>query len=420
MRWGYLCGDPGIPALGDKGASIHVRQVVAALREAGDEVLLLARGRGGASGTTGGPSGALPGLWLSTEPSFAPRWRAVTPDQDGLSRDLAALSGMRRFGRAAAPVLRAHAPDLLYERLSLFGAAGLGLARRQGLPLLLEVNAPLVEEQARWRGLHLRPVAARVEDEVLRGADRVLVVSQTLADWARTRGVPAGRIVVLPNGVDPRPFAADPAAVAAQRRELGLAPGPVLGFVGGLRPWHGVAGLLEAAARLRDQGRAFQLLIVGDGPLRAELVALSQSLGLVELVRFTGAVPHEAVPPLLALMDVAVAPYAAGGDGGFYFSPLKVFEYMAAARPVVAADIGQLRAIVNPGHTGLLYRAGDAAALAETIGRLLDDPQQARRMGRQALETVWAEHTWASRAQTIRELGSDLLRERAGRVRRAA
>lgn len=420
MRWGYLCGDPGIPALGDKGASIHVRQVVAALREAGDEVLLLARGRGGASGTTGGPSGALPGLWLSTEPSSAPRWRAVTPDQDGLSRDLAALSGMRRFGRAAAPVLRAHAPDLLYERLSLFGAAGLGLARRQGLPLLLEVNAPLVEEQARWRGLHLRPVAARVEDEVLRGADRVLVVSQTLADWARTRGVPAGRIVVLPNGVDPRPFAADPAAVAAQRRELGLAPGPVLGFVGGLRPWHGVAGLLEAAARLRDQGRAFQLLIVGDGPLRAELVALSQSLGLVELVRFTGAVPHEAVPPLLALMDVAVAPYAAGGDGGFYFSPLKVFEYMAAARPVVAADIGQLRAIVNPGHTGLLYRAGDAAALAETIGRLLDDPLQARRMGRQALETVWAEHTWASRAQTIRELGSDLLRERAGRVRRAA
>lgn len=417
MRWAYLCGDPGIPALGDKGAAIHVRQVVAALRETGDEVRLLARGRPGAEPSA---PAAAPGLWLSPENAPAPRTRAAGADASGLARDLAALAGMRRFGREALPLLRAQEPDLLYERLSLFGAAGLVLARRLDRPLLLEVNAPLVEEQARWRGLRLRATAARIEDEVLRGADRVLVVSEVLAGWARGRGVPAGRVLVLPNGVDPRPFATEPTDAASRRRALGLSDDPVLGFVGGLRPWHGVAGLLEAAALLGRQGRPFQLLIVGDGPLRAELVDLASSLGLAERVHFTGAVPHGAVPPLLRLMDVAVAPYDAAPDSGFYFSPLKVFEYMAAARPVVAADIGQLRTLVRPEGGGLLYRAGDAGALAAAIGRLLDAPEEARRMGRQGLATVLAEHTWARRAETLRAVGAEARRERASGRRRAA
>lgn len=457
LRWAYLCGDPGIPPLGGKGASIHVRQLVGALREAGDEVLLLARGRSAGKGQAGDrspavgdeavaalPPGAAPamvppaGLWQS--PAVADPCRAAlrlggrrpggtragaapaAAEAADLARDLGALAGMRGFGRAALPLLRGQAPDLLYERLALFGAAGLGLARRLDKPLILEVNAPLVEEQVRWRGLRLQRTAARVEDAVLRGADRVLVVSAALADWARSRGVAAGRILVLPNGVDPRPFqAADPAAVALCRREWGLGPAPVVGFVGGLRPWHGVADLLEAAALLQAQGRVLQLLIVGEGPLRAPLQAQAEGLGLGEHVTFTGAVAHERVPEILQLMDIAVAPYAAApGGGAFYFSPLKVFEYLAAARPVVAADCGQLRSLLRPERTGLLYRPGDAADLAAALGRLLDAPPWARSLGEAGLAAVLAEHTWAQRAATVQDLGRELLRERRGEGRRAA
>lgn len=434
MRWAYLCADPGIPPQGGKGASIHVRQLVGALREAGDEVLLLARGRS-AKGSAAASEAAPPpaseagGLWLSPGGDVTCRaarrllvqaeragTNALPPDPGGadLRRDLGALAGMRSFGRAALPLLRTQAPELLYERLSLFGGAGLGLARRLGRPLILEVNAPMVEEQVRWRGLRLQRTAVRVEDAVLRGADCVLVVSQSLADWVRSRGVPAGRILVLPNGVDPRPFqAADPAAAAARRRDLGLDPGPVLGFVGGLRPWHGVADLLRAAAHLRARQREVQLLIVGDGPLRTDLETLAAELGLEGRVHFTGAVAHDAVPGLLKLMDVAVAPYAAApGGGSFYFSPLKVFEYLAAACPVVAADCGQLRSLLQPGRTGLLYRPGDSADLAAALARMLDAPDWARALGQAGRDMVLAEHTWAGRAETVRALGRELLRER--------
>src|SRR5262249_3886498 len=176
-----------------------------------------------------------------------------------------------------------------------------------------------------------------------------------------------------------RPGPADPGVRARWR----LGDGPLLGFVGGLRPWHGVEALPEVLGRLARRHPGLRLVVVGDGPLRADLERDLRGRDLGRAVVFTGSVPHEEVPALVRHFDVALAPYARPGHP-FYFSPLKLFEYMACAAPVVAAALGQIAEVVRDGETGLLVPPGDAAALAAACDRLLADAALGRRPGRAA------------------------------------
>ncbi|MDP9370186.1 MAG: glycosyltransferase, partial [Chloroflexota bacterium] len=173
---------------------------------------------------------------------------------------------------------------------------------------------------------------------------------------------------------------------------------------------HGTASLLQAVARLlgdaRDGASTPHLLIVGEGPERPALEALASDLGIGPSTTFTGAIPHEEVPGYLAAMDIAVAPYDERTD--FYFSPLKLFEYMAASRPVVAADIGQIRDCVRHGETGLLYPPGDVVGLADALAVLIDDSQLAATIGRAGQEGVQAHHTWEGNARAVAAVASAL------------
>jgi glycosyltransferase involved in cell wall biosynthesis len=304
--------------------------------------------------------------------------------------------------RRALPLLWEFAPDAIYERYSLFGTAGALLARDLGIPLLLEVNAPLADEHARYRGLDHPELASRVERRLVRSAGHVLAVSPAIARWLRTAGVGEDRLTVLPNAVDPERFRPLEGARAAVRASLGVDP-PIVGFVGTLKPWHDVATLVRALA-LIDEERP-RLLVVGDGPERERLAAEATRARVPAI--FTGALEHERVPAYLAAVDVAVAPY--GRDDGFYFSPLKLVEYLEAARPVVAADVGEIRHCVRPGETGCLYAPGDAAGLAAAIRGLLGDPVRAAELGAAGRAHVRGQHTWRATAKAV-----------AGLARRAA
>ena len=378
MRIAYVSGDLGVPVFGRKGASIHVRELTRALRGLGHDVLILTpRGDGERP-----PGFDVPVAELAPEPG----------DREEQRRRYADLLRER-----ALPLLREFAPDAIYERSSLFGTAGLRLARALGVPHLLEVNAPLADEHARYRGLDGADDARRIERDLVRATDRVIAVSQGVARWLWHVGVDPERMTVLPNGVDPDRFR--PADGATVRAALGLA-GPVVGFVGTLKPWHDVATLIRAAAQLPERPL---LLLVGDGPERAGLAEQAREAG-VEAV-FTGAIGHDDVPAHLAALDVAVAPYAP--DDGFYFSPLKLAEYLAAARPVAAADVGDIRHCVRPGETGCLYPPGDASALAAAIRELLADRESAARLGAAGREHVRAEHAWTATAQAVAELARE-------------
>jgi glycosyltransferase involved in cell wall biosynthesis len=332
VKLAYICADRGISWLGHKGASVHLRSLAAALTARGNEVTVACRKL---EGPNSPPAGVAVRLMPASEDEHA-----------GWTREFLRESG-------AGAVL---------ERYSLSSGPAAEAARAAGLPFVLEVNAPLVEEAARYRGLeNVQSWRAR-EQAVLGSADAVIAVSGGVRDHVVMAGVPAARVYVVHNGVD----------VGAFQRAAASQPGQVnhevvVGFAGSLKPWHGVDVLVRAFAEIPGRPR---LLVAGDGPERADLGALAASLDLTSRVRFTGAVPHAEMPDILAAMDIGVAPYTA--QDGFYFSPLKVAEYLAAGLPVVVSDQGDLREIV--GDAGLLVPPSDVSALAAALARLCQDP----------------------------------------------
>jgi len=270
-------------------------------------------------------------------------------------------------------------------------------ARASGTPGLLEVNAPLIDEQAEHRGLVDRAGAERVTERALSAAMALVAVSDEVAEYLASFPAARGKVYVVPNGVNPERFPPD------LKPSLPAAPGTfTVGFAGSMKPWHGLGTLLEAFARLHEGNPDSRLLLVGDGAGREPIAADASSRGLGAAVHFTGAVPPGDVPGLLASMDVGVAPYP--NSANFYFSPLKVYEYMAAARPVVASQVGQLEKLIEPEVTGLLVPPGDVAALAAALERIRREPELGLRLGQAARAEVLRNHTWDGAVRRILEI----------------
>lgn len=412
MKVLYLCPDLGIPVLGRKGAAVHVRSLAAALGRAGHSVVLAAALlRKSPWEEPARPD--FPVLHLPPAPEAQAAVLAVKEFTDTLGRGDSLPGEFRRIllNRDLVRQLRRQfecdPPDFLYERASLYGTAGAVLAGEVGRPLLVELNAPLAVEQSTYRATGLGELAAEAERWTLAHADAVLAVSEPLREYVIGLGVEPGRVHTVPNGVDTalfRPGPADPEVRARWR----LGVGPLLGFVGGLRPWHGVEALPELLGRLTLRHPGLRLVVVGDGPLRADLERSLRERGLMHAAVFIGSVPHEAVPALVRHFAVALAPYARP-EHPFYFSPLKLFEYMACAAPVVAAELGQIAEVVRDGATGLLYPPGDMAALAAACDRLLAEPHLGQRLGQAAAEEVLGRYTWDHNAARVVELARSLV-----------
>ncbi len=220
-----------------------------------------------------------------------------------------------------------------------------------------------------------------------------MAVSTEVADYIRRFPGTEGRLVVIPNGVDPSRFP------SAEGRRPGTREGFTVGFVGSLKPWHGLPTLVDAFAELHREDPTVRLIVVGEGPLRVSLEGRLETYGISPASRFTGAVSPQSIPALLSSMDAAVAPYAARRD--FYFSPLKILEYMAAGLPIVASRVGQIQQLISDGETGLLCEPDDPRSLAERLRRLRDDAALRLRLGAAARATVLENHTWLDVTQRI-------------------
>ncbi len=398
MRLLYVCSDFGIAPSGTKGASVHLRAITRALSEMGHEVLFLS--------PQDGPDGDHPARRLLPAGSgsvgkntkLLKQWMLDRGFGDALPKELRPLlynAWVRDRARAA---LAASRPDAIVERLSLLGHVGLDLAESLDLPLVVEVNALLVEEARAFRSLELERLAAAMERRVLERADAVVVVSAALAERLQGMGIAPRKLHVIPNGADVAAYdRAESRDVC--RAALGLDDAIVVGFVGSLKSWHGVDVLLAAFERFLAGRPTARLLIVGSGPAMAMLREMVARSGMERSVIFTGAVPHDHVPRLLRAMDVAVAPFKPVDH--FYFSPIKLFEYMAAGLCVVASRLGQIEEIVADHRNGLLCEPGDADSLYRALRLADESPELRRRLGTAAARTVRGRYTWRRTAEAV-------------------
>ena len=408
MRIAYVSCDRGVPIFGSKGASIHVRELCRALHEAGNDVLIVSPRLGGRRPSGFGP--AVVELALDPEDEAACAFLADdVAAGPGAAREVRSLLYSAGLRHRLESLLRDFGADVVYERYALLATAGVSAARAIGVPHQLEVNAPLSQEQAAHRGLSFVHAAREVERAVLRGADRVIAVSAGVAAWARAQGVARSRISLLPNAVDPGRFAVGTADRSATRANLGIGDTAVIGFLGTLKPWHAVDGLIRATALLVRGGLRVRLLVIGDGPERPRLEVLARAERIEHHVIFVGAVEHDDVPRYLAAVDAAAVTY--GAEPAFYFSPLKLFEYLAAARPVVAAAAGDIGCCIRDGVTGLLYPPGDVEALAQALLAVIVDPVRAAHLGEAGRAHVCANHTWEQNAEAVVALAEAASRE---------
>jgi glycosyltransferase involved in cell wall biosynthesis len=309
------------------------------------------------------------------------------------------LVAYRRLLSAA----RQFKPDLIYERYNLFLLAGVMLKRKLRLPLFVEVNAPLAEErQLHGGGLGLPALARWAEAVVWRGADRVLPVTHVLAGHVVAVGVPAERIVVIPNGINEAHFAAAASPDAAKQR-LGLTGALVLGFTGFVRDWHGMDLVIRWMASAAAPAHA-RLLVVGAGPAQAALEQLALALHLGDRVRFTGVIDRHAVPDHVAAFDIALQPAVVA-----YASPLKLFEYLALGKAVVAPATPNIMEVLRDEENAVLFDPVQAGAFERALQRLATDGVLRQRVGQAARETIRQQGlTWDGNARRVVALAQSL------------
>ena len=361
---------------------VHIREMVGAFRSLGHEVEIASlvdteAGQGDAAG------------------------EAKEAGWKKLARRLPLVSELVQLGYnlAGLPMLvwKMHRwdPDLVYERYSLFNFSGVLAGRLCGKPVMLEVNSPLALEQHQDGDIRAFRTARWSERVIANAATRVFVVSSPLRRMMIENGVEASKLALMPNGVNRDRFRRGEAGEL--RSSLGLEGKTVIGFVGWFKAWHGVELLLKAFDEAGLAGRGAALLLVGDGPAMPAVRRYVEDRGLGGDVVLTGPAPHERIPAYLDLIDIAVQPAA-----NAYCCPVKILEYMALGKAIVAPRQENIQDLLEDGMTARLFTPGEAGSLGRALRSLADDPAEGKRLGARAAESIERRRLlWTANAEGV-------------------
>jgi glycogen synthase len=323
------------------------------------------------------------------------------------------LLEMESTRRTLEEIIRLEHPDIIHAHSPVLTALPtLAASRKFNLPVVYEVRA-LWEDAAVDYGSTsegtLRYKASRlIETSVMRRADRVVTLCESLRKEIAARGIPADRIAVVPNGVDADFLNSLEDGQEAARESLGLTGRFVLGFIGSFYTYEGLDLLLAAASRLSEALPNLVILLVGGGPDEHRLRGLVQKKGIDPLVRFTGRVHHSQISRYYAAADVMVFPRTRSRLTDLV-TPLKPLEAMAREKPVIASDVGGHRELIEDCETGYLFSAGDLNALTGRILEVARNPKDRSRVAHNGRVFVARERIWDRVADRYAELYGQLL-----------
>ena len=369
--------------LADGAEGVHIREMVDAFRGLGHEVQVAALAGDGSEASPNGPR-----CKWDVVSRMIPSWAYEGAE---LAYNFVAAARLRR-------AIRQFRPDFIYDRYNSYSNAAVSVGRRAGLPVLLEVNAPVAYERATYQEKPIKfpKLAARYERQICLRASHIIVVSTPLKEFlVEQRGIPASQVTVLPNGANPGRF--DPRIDGTSvRNHRGLNGRTVIGFVGILRKWHGTELLFHAFSLAYRRCQDLHLLIVGDGPLEESLKGEAATLGIDDRVTFCGRLRHDEVPAHVAAMDIAVSPRAT-----FYASPMKILEYMAMGVATIAPRMPNIEDIVRDGADGLLFDPESAESFARSLTALAEDIGLRERIGRNARLKIETSLNWLNNANAV-------------------
>lgn len=387
MKILYFSPHPHINMAAPSGPGTHIREIIAGFEAQGHTVIRCIAG--GETIAQGGTSISFSRTtWKKVIPSIL--WSTL--------RDLSMVRLDRRLERRLNALIKTEQPDLIYERSCYGMRAGMRAAHTNGIRYVVEMNAPYPEEKVAMQGKSLLGfLGNQHERKQVAYAYRTIVVSSAMKNYLveKTQADPQ-KIVVVANAVNPARMSVDTTNLEIIRSRYQLStPHRVVGFVGSIFPYHGVDQMIESFAQLEKEHPHARMLIVGDGEIVPKLRARVDTLRLADKIHFTGNVPHHEVYTYLSLMDVAVM-----ARSNWYGSPVKLFEYGAMRKAIIAPNVIPVQDVMQDHVHGLLI-SEESSALTKALRYMLTNTINAEEMADTFHKKVMREHTWEQVAKHI-------------------
>ena len=385
MKILYLSSSPKMSLTDRCGYCTHIAELIKALEQMGNTVLPLIAG---SDAQQNGNS------------SLINKIRAYLPGN--VAEQMRILYDIYfdfKYYSIADRTFLSFSPDVIYERYEAFHRSGIKLKRKYEVPIMLEVNAPLSERDLHY-GHRKRKFAHIIEKRTLQWADAIIVVSEFLKKYLMESGISESRIHIIPNAVDTDKFKPDIKGDSV-RKKFHIQNKIVIGFVGGIERRHRINDLFAILENLLGKNKQIHLLIVGDGSNKKEYEAYVIKNSISDYVTFAGSVNYEDVPQYIAAMNIAVIP-----STGIYCSPIKLFEYLAMGKAVVAPRLNNVEQIVTHEENAYLFDPGDLSALLDSLLVLCENETLRSQIGSNARQIVLANHTWKRNAERVMEVYS--------------
>lgn len=387
MKIVYFSPHPNINLAAPSGPGTHMREVIAAFEEQGHEVVRFIQG-GEKFNTTDTRINFKKRSWKKFIPSLI--WETL--------RDIQMIRLDKQIENRLIAFLLQEKPDLIYERSCYGMGAGIRAAEKLGIRYVVEMNAPYPEEKALMQGKSLlQEIGNRHEKKQVLQAHRTIVVSTAMKSYLMQKTlVCTDKILVVANAVNPTHIHFNPTRQAHIRESYGFTSyHTVFGFVGSIFPYHGVDIMIESFAILEKEYIDARMLIVGDGEILPQLKERVAQLNLEGKIWFTGNVPHSEVYDYLSVMDVTVM-----ARSNWYGSPVKIFEYGAMQKAIIAPRVIPVEDVMKNEIDGILID-DDEKELTNSMRFMLNNPQERHRLAATFHDKVMREHTWKRVAEQI-------------------